>query len=150
MTVISAIDDEKRFPGLTANSCRTQPLGAVKPHTHLPHLNLRLSTQACARNCTDLKFEAFVSRRVEELIDRNAAFGKALRVMLVKEVVEHFAVAIHAVRPKSLPIEARTSSSLSSMNGKVTLGAEVSDSSLNPTSFACSIAFKIAPGSQGY
>ena len=37
---------------------------------------------------------------MEELIDRNAAFGKALRVMLVEEVVEHFAIALDPVWPK--------------------------------------------------
>jgi hypothetical protein len=37
---------------------------------------------------------------VEELIDRHAAFRKALRVMLVEEVVEHFAIAVDSVWPK--------------------------------------------------
>jgi hypothetical protein len=48
------------------------------------------------------KLKAFVCRRVEELVDRHAAFREALCVMLVKEVVEHSAIALDSVRPKIL------------------------------------------------
>ena len=90
-----------------------------------------------------------VRRRMEQFLGRKQPRGQSLGMVAPQEDLQHVAVRLQAVRPKSSPISRRAACSCSSMNGSVTFDAATSANFARARAFDCSNAFIAAIGSQG-